>query len=84
MAIGVIAAETGIGVPVDGPIALHLEGRRTGLVVVFSILVLDRGGITGAVGADERGADSECTGSQHGGHNHVPHGRILFVLINLR
>src|SRR5436305_5162779 len=84
MAIGVIAPESGIGVPVDRPIALHLEGRRTSLVVILSILVLDRGGIAGAVGASESCADSKGSRGQRDSHNHISHGAYPLVLAVVR
>src|SRR5262249_40193890 len=49
VAIGVVAAVAGIGEPIDRSVVLHLIGRIAFLVVIFAVLALDRGRISGAI-----------------------------------
>src|SRR5581483_3001534 len=58
VAVGVIAAIAGIGVPIDRAVRLNLVGRVSLLIEIFAVLVLDRRWITGSVG-ESISADSE-------------------------
>src|SRR5438445_10199367 len=54
MAFRVIAAVSGIGVPVDRPVGPDLEGRISFLVEILAILGLDGGRIVRSVGNRSR------------------------------
>src|SRR6185369_4059190 len=54
MAFGVIAAVSGIGVPIDRPVGCDLEGRVAFLVEILAILGLDGGRIVRRVGNRSR------------------------------
>src|ERR1051326_2746736 len=75
VALGVIAAEARVGVPVDGAVGRDLVGRRAVLVVIFAVLVLDRGRIARAVGGGRRGKNEN--GEEHPRPEDRSHGRSL-------
>jgi hypothetical protein len=84
MAIGMIAAEAGIRVPVDRPVALHLEGRIAILVVILSFLILDGSRIAGAIGGGPSRANHERARSQRDCHHCISEKHYLLRCLRVR
>src|SRR5215831_6851290 len=59
--------------PSSSPVALHFERRVAFLVVVLSVLILDRGRVAQPIGECKACADNERPCGQHDSHNNVSH-----------
>ncbi len=79
MALGMITAVSGIGVPVDGAVCRDLERRIAVLVKIFAVLGFDRGGITAAVGKSKI-SEREIPERQDGDRRHHKNGSHAIFL----